>query len=252
GFMGGINLADEYINKRLKHGHWKDTALELHGDAVRSLVYMFLSMWRGITGVDEVCDEYMPPVDYIAPKSSGFVQPYSDSPIDEELVGEMTYLNMINRAGKYIYICTPYLIIDNESVTALTLAAKSGVDVRIITPHIGDKWYVHMVTRAYYPQLIAGGVKIYEYEPGFIHAKTFVSDDQIATVGTINLDYRSLYLHYECGVWMYGTSAIGEMKEDFLKTQEKSIPIDMNSPIIKSKGIKKLVCAVLRVFAPLM
>ena len=159
---------------------------------------------------------------------------------------------MINRADRYIYICTPYLIIDNESVTALILAAKSGIDVRIITPHIGDKWYVHMVTRAYYGQLVSGGVKIYEYTPGFIHAKTFVSDDQMATVGTINLDYRSLYLHFECGVWMYGTPMVMDMKEDFLKTIKVSTPITLDSPILKRSRLKRLLSAIFRVFSPLM
>lgn len=251
GFMGGINLADEYINKVVKHGHWKDSALEIHGEAVKSLSYMFLSMWQGVTGKAEDYDRYLSctkPVE----SAEGFVQPYSDSPLDEELVGEMTYLNMINRADRYIYICTPYLIIDNESVTALILAAKSGVDVRIITPHIADKWYVHIVTRAYYPQLVSNGVKIYEYTPGFIHAKTFVSDDEIATVGTVNLDYRSLYLHFECGMWMFKTPVISDMKKDFLKTLEVCTPVTKDSPIIKTKGIKKLISAVLRMFSPLM
>ncbi len=251
GFMGGINLADEYINKIEKYGHWKDAALEIHGEAVKSLTCMFLSMWQAVTGKKE---DYMRYISKTVPISSaaGYVQPYCDSPLDDNLVGEMTYLNMINRADRYIYINTPYLIIDNESITALTLAAKSGVDVRIITPHVADKWYVHMVTRAYYSQLVNNGVKIYEYTPGFIHAKTFVADDEIATVGTVNLDYRSLYLHFECGIWMFKTPVIKDMKEDFLNTLKVCTPVTKDSPLLKAKGFKKLLRAVLRIFAPLM
>ena len=251
GFMGGINLADEYINKIEKHGHWKDAALEIHGDAVKSLTCMFLSMWQAVTGKKEDYTRYISKTKPVL-QAKGFVQPYCDSPLDDDLVGEMTYLNMINRADKYIYITTPYLIIDNESITALTLAAKSGVDVRIITPHVADKWYVHMVTRAYYSQLVNNGVKIYEYTPGFIHAKTFVADDEIATVGTVNLDYRSLYLHFECGIWMFKTPVIKDMKADFLKTLEVCTPVTKDSPLLQARGIKKLLRAVLRMFAPLM
>ena len=251
GFMGGINLADEYINLYEKHGHWKDAALEIHGDAVKSLTCMFLSMWQSVTGKRENYLKYTSETRPVL-EARGFVQPYCDSPLDDDLVGEMTYLNMINRADKYIYITTPYLIIDNESITALSLAAKSGVDVRIITPHVPDKWYVHMVSRAYYSQLVNNGVKIYEYTPGFIHAKTFVADDEIATVGTVNLDYRSLYLHFECGIWMFKTPVIRDMKADFLKTLEVCMPITPDSPILKVRGFKKLLRAILRMFAPLM
>jgi cardiolipin synthase len=166
-------------------------------------------------------------------------------------VGENVYLNIINRAKRYVWITTPYLIIDNEMMTALCLAAKSGVDVRIITPGVPDKWYVHMVTRAHYAQLVEAGVKIWEYTPGFIHAKSFVCDDSLATVGTINLDYRSLYLHFECGVWMYNTPCITDIRRDFLETLEKCSPIPVSYGADMPLG-QKLLRAFLRLFAPLM
>lgn len=253
GFVGGINLADEYINAIVKHGYWKDSAVKLSGEAVWSLTVMFLQLWCAISGEQENAEDFRADPAQIAEISGeGFVQPYSDAPIDDERVGEMVYLNMISRARRYIYMCSPYLIIDHELVTSMILAAKSGVDVRIITPHIGDKWYVHSVTRAYYAELIRGGVKIYEYEPGFIHSKTFVCDDELATVGTINLDYRSLYLHFECGVWMYRASAVGQVKKDFVDTLGKCIPITLDSKLMKVSLPQRIVRALLRLFAPLM
>lgn len=251
--MGGINLADEYINAKVKHGHWKDAAVMLRGDAVWSLATMFLTMWDSISD-EEISDpeRYRPLPEELPGGFNGIVQPYADSPLDRDLVGEMVYLNIINRAQRYLYICTPYLIVDNETLTALLLAAKSGVDVRIITPHIGDKWYVHLLTRACYPQLVRGGVKIYEYTPGFIHSKTFVSDDEVATVGTINLDYRSLYLHFECGLWMAHSSCISAVRDDFLETLRVCEQVTLDSPFLKLNGFERLLRAVLRIFAPLM
>lgn len=252
GFTGGINLADEYINEFTKFGHWKDTAILLEGDAVWSLTVQFLSNWDYLMGseADYRLFKYAPPVDSLIP-SDGIVQPFADSPIDEEPVGEIVYLNLINKAARYVYITTPYLIIDNEIATALTSAAKGGVDVRIITPHIGDRWYVHAVTRSYYRQLIVGGVKIYEYTPGFIHAKTFAADDTCGVVGTINMDYRSLFLHFECGVWLYQTSSVIAIRDDFLQTQEKSQPVTLEH-LNSVRFTKKIAGSLLRIFAPLM
>lgn len=251
GFTGGINLADEYINEYEKHGHWKDTAVMLKGDAVWSLTVLFLSMWSHVRGVEEDFSRFSPgryQPRAIPPK--GYVQPYGDDPLDGEPVGETVYIDLIYNAKKYIYICTPYLIVDHEMVLALTAAAKSGVDVRIITPHVPDKWYVHAVTRAYYPVLIQAGVKVYEYTPGFIHAKSFVVDGEYATVGTINMDYRSLYLHFECGVWMYKTPCIQQMEEDFMRTLEQSGEVSLDS--YRMTWWKQLGRGILRVFAPLM
>ncbi len=252
GFNGGINLADEYINAYEKYGHWKDTAVMLEGDAVWNLTVMFLSMWDYIQGTTEDYEKYRPRVfQKESVVADGYLQPYMDNPLDSEPMGENVYLNLIYNAKDYIYIMTPYLIIDNEMMTALSTAAKSGIDVRIITPHIPDKKYVHAVTRGYYPSLVENGVKIYEYTPGFIHAKTFVVDDSYGVVGTINLDYRSLYLHFECGTWMYRTECVAQMKKDFLNTMEHCQPIT-KADCRAVKWYRRLLRAVLRIFAPLM
>ncbi|MGV3026040.1 cardiolipin synthase [Clostridium thermobutyricum] len=252
GFTGGINLADEYINEIVRFGHWKDSSIMLKGEAVWNLTVMFLQMWSYESKTKVDYEKFKPQTKnnecFI---DDGYVQPYGDSPLDEEIVGENIYLGIITKAKDYVYINTPYLIIDNELVTALTLAAKSGVDVRIVTPHIEDKWYVHMLTRSYYPQLIESGVKIYEYTPGFIHSKTVVSDDEVATVGSINFDYRSLYLHFECGVWLYKTKSVLQIKEDYLETLKICTPITLEMSKDVS-WLKKIVTAVFRVFAPLM
>ena len=219
GFTGGVNLADEYINVKTIYGHWKDTAIMIKGDAVWSLTNMFLTLWDGINKCDEDFRKYLPDIDVKA--DNGYVIPYTDFPIDNETVGKSVYLNMINRANRYIYIMTPYLILDNTMATSLCDAAKSGIDVRLITPGIADKKLVNLLTKSYYDKLIEAGVKIYEYTPGFVHAKIFVSDDETAVVGTINLDYRSLAHHFENAIWMYKTDIVADIKKDFLDTQEK-------------------------------
>ena len=247
GFTGGANLADEYINAYPKHGHWKDTAVMLRGEGVFSLTVMFLSLWDYERKIKEDFSRFSPTV---TRQGEGFVQPYTDSPADGEYVGETVYENMLGRAKDYVYITSPYLIIDNTMIAALTSAAKSGVDVRIITPGIPDKKTVFLLTRSYYNVLLEAGVKIYEYTPGFVHAKEFVSDDRTAVVGTINLDYRSLCHHYECGVWMCENKAVLEIKEDFLKTltQCREITPELCRKIL---GKRPLLLAILRIFAPL-
>ncbi|HYE83419.1 MAG TPA: cardiolipin synthase [Clostridia bacterium] len=251
-FTGGINLADEYINAYEKYGYWKDSAIIIHGDAVWSLTVMFLSMWNYLRNIDEDFEAFKPSsgdTGHFA--ADGFVQPFADSPLDDEAVSQSVYLNLIGKAEKYVYITTPYLILDNEMTTALCLAAKRGVDVRIITPHIPDKWYVHAVSRSNYEVLLESEVSIYEFTPGFIHSKTFAVDDIFAVVGTINLDYRSLYLHFECGVWMYRTKSVMEVKEDYLHTLEacETITYGCCKSIIWYRKLGRLV---LRLFAPLM
>ena len=250
GFTGGINLADEYINGYEKHGHWKDTAILLKGEAVFSLTTMFLSMWDYL--IKKEGEDYAAYyADSWDENAQGIVQPFADNPLDDEAVGETVYLNLINKAKRYVYITTPYLILSNEMVTAMNTAAKSGVDVRIITPHVPDKWYVHAVSRSYYEMLVEAGVKIYEYTPGFVHAKTFVVDDEYAVVGTINLDYRSLYLHFECAAWMYKASCVTDVRDDFLKTQQMSQEITLEE--CRNISIpRRLGRSVLRVLAPLM
>ena len=252
-FTGGINLADEYINEIEKHGHWKDTAVMIKGEAVRSFTVMFLTMWNYLSG--EKPTDFPSYLQFTESNgktgANGFVIPFTDSPLDDEPVGENVYLNIINNAQKYVYITTPYLVIDNEMQNALTLAAKSGVDVRIITPHVPDKWFVHAVTRAHYRKLTALGVKIYEYVPGFIHAKSFVSDDTTAVVGTINLDYRSFYLHFECAAWLYKTDCISDIKSDFLKTLEECEEITYDDCLSVNVFVRAI-SVILKLFSPLM
>lgn len=252
GFTGGINLADEYINIYPKHGHWKDSGIMLKGEAVWNLTIMFLSTWDYVRNIKEDYYKYLPSVyNDKRIKVKGYVQPYNDNPLDDETVGENVYLNLINNANKYIYITTPYLIIDNEMITALTLIAKSGVDVKIITPGIPDKKIVNELTKSYYEILTESNVKIYEYIPGFVHAKNFIVDDLYATVGTINLDYRSLYLHFECGVWMYNTDTVLDIKKDFEDTLKLCREVTLEE-CKKVSGLRKLFRAILKVFAPLM
>lgn len=251
-FTGGMNLADEYINAYPKYGHWKDAGIMVKGDAAWSFAFMFLHLWNATIPTDSDYESYRPLHHNGLPfASDGFVQPYADMPLDENLVAENIYLNIINKAKNYVFINTPYLIADNEIMTALCLAARNGVDVRIVTPHRPDKWYVHLVTRSYYPQLIKAGVKIYEYQPGFNHSKTFVADDELATVGSANLDFRSLYLHFECGTWMYKSKAVAQLKEDYLDTLKVCIQIQTED-IAAIKWPTRALQGFMRIFAPLM
>jgi len=224
-FTGGMNLADEYINREDRFGHWKDSMIGLKGEAVWSMTVMFLAMWDFNSDGEEAYESYRPralPPEAMVVGEKEFVQPYMDSPLDHEAVGETVYLNLITKAKRYIYITTPYLIISNAVQSALTCVAKTGVDVRIITPHIPDKKTVFQLTRSHYLPLLEAGVRIFEYTPGFMHAKNFAVDDRYGTVGTINLDYRSLFLHFENGVFLYHTPSVLDIKRDFLDTQAKS------------------------------
>ena len=250
-FTGGINLADEYINAIDRFGHWKDSAILIRGDAVWNFTVMFLSAWDSITGEDEDFSRFRPDLTVWELENDGVVQPYDDSPLDDKPVGANVYHNLISKATDYVWITTPYLIIDDDMTSALCVAAQSGVDVRIITPHIPDKKLVFQLTQAHYPILLEHGVRIFEYTPGFIHAKNFVSDDKYATVGTVNMDYRSLYLHFECGVWMAGSSAVGEIKQDFLNTLAVCKEITLSDAREFSRH-RRLVKALLRAFAPLL
>lgn len=251
-FTGGINLADEYINRKERFGYWKDTGILLKGEAVWSFTIMFLQMWSVLSNERVNYEKYRPHGWYVEEfEDDGFVQPYCDTPLDHETVGENVYLNIINRAKKYVYIFTPYLVSDNEVITALCLAAKSGVDVRIVTPGIPDKKMVFMLTQSYYGTLLEAGVRIFEYKPGFLHAKSFVCDDEIATVGTINLDFRSLYLHFECGVWLYRSEAVLQIKEDALAIFRECREVTLEE--CRGKKLpRRLAESVLRLFAPLL
>lgn len=250
-FTGGINLADEYMNVVEKFGYWKDTAVMLKGDAARSYTLMFLQMWnvseRTIGNFDRYLDVNIP----IQPASSGYVLGYGDDPFGQERIGESVYLHIINTANRYLHIVTPYLVIDNVMMSSLKFAAKRGVDVKIIMPGIPDKAYAYCLARTYYKELIEAGVEIYEYEPGFTHAKMFISDDEQATVGTINLDYRSLFLHFENGCFIYKNKVITEIEEDYQQMLSESRKVSLmecrNRPLYY-KACGKL----LRLLAPLM
>lgn len=244
-----MNLADEYINRKVLHGHWKDTAVRVTGEAVRGFTLMFLQMWA----VEEPAEEdFSPYLDASGPaEGEGWVMPYGDSPFDRENVGEMVYMDILNRAVKYVHITTPYLIIDQEMITALTFAAKRGVDVKLIVPSRPDKRAVFAVTKSYYQELIEGGVEIYEYTPGFIHAKMFVSDGDTAVVGSINLDYRSLYLHFECAAMMYGVKAVGDIERDFQATLAQCRRMTVED-CRRDKLGRRMLGWILRPLAPLM
>lgn len=252
-FTGGINIADEYINRRIRFGHWKDTAVMLKGEAVWSFTILFLEMWEPeLKSENDYYEKFSPHAYYSEPfKSDGYIMPYGDSPFDNERAGKTVYLDIINKAKKYVYICTPYLIPDHEMLYSLKFAAKSGVSVKIITPGIPDKWYTHAIAQSYYKELISEGVEIYEYEKGFIHAKSFVSDDTTAVVGTINLDYRSLYLHFECAVYMYGSTVVDDVKQDFEETLKSCRKIDMEY-CDSIKPFKRFITGFLRMLGPLL
>ena len=253
GFTGGINLSDEYINRTSRLGHWKDTAIALRGDAVRSLTLMFLQMWdvSSVHFTPEVYSKYLDVPQPAHEKEAGYVIPYGDSPLDRDLVGEMVYMDIINRANRYVHIMTPYLIIDNEMITALTYAARRGVEVQLILPHVPDKEIAFSLAHTYYRRLLENGVQIYEYEPGFIHAKVFVSDNCKATVGTINLDYRSLYHHFECGTYLYASPEVPKIEQDFHQTLAKCVRAD--AELLKNDPfMRKLIGPGMRIIAPLL
>ncbi|MBP3886224.1 MAG: cardiolipin synthase [Cellulosilyticum sp.] len=266
-FNGGINLADEYINRIKVFGHWKDTGIMLQGPAVDNFTLMFLEMWN----IDEKQeDDYrkwinkghrqllnhdlksIKEVEEIRTVDTpGYIIPYGDDPLDGEHVGKLVYMDILNHAKDYVHIMTPYLILDGEMETALIFAAKRGVDVKLILPHIPDKKYAFALAKTHYKALLRGGVEIYEYTPGFVHAKTFVSDNQKAVVGTINLDYRSLYHHFECATYLYDVPAIQDIKQDIQETLKVCQQIKLED--LKQEKLSMVIMGkVLKVLAPLM
>ncbi len=248
GYTGGINIADEYINRKIRFGHWKDTSVRLEGNAVVSMTTMFFQQW-GFTTKEYIDIEKFTPRKSV--ESDGFIQPFGDSPLDNYNIAENAYIQMINHATKYLWLTTPYLILDTQMITALTMASESGVDVRIITPSVPDKWYVHAVSRSHYGQLIRSGVRIYEYTPGFIHAKMFVSDDRAAIVGTTNMDYRSFYLHFECGVAFFDSSVVHEVRNDIMKVMDVSREITEQA-VDQTPLPTRFLRNVLKLFSPIM
>ncbi len=271
GFTGGYNIANEYFGITHPFGEWKDTGIKIEGEAVRSLTLAFLENWnaaynkKSIGHQDLVMEnlsinerlqlsekdkaKYLPEISYSKTESTGLVQPYADSPMDDEQVGEEVYISIINNAKEYCWFITPYLIITDEMIHALGLAAKRGVDVRVITPGVPDKKIVYTVTRSYYNTLTRNGVRIYEWSPGFCHCKMCVSDDIVATCGTINLDYRSLYHHFENGCIYMDCKAVLETKSDFEQIIAKAT--EVTEKYIGLGGLLRIGQMILRLFAAL-
>lgn len=249
-FTGGVNIADEYVNLEKPYGHWKDTAVKLTGDAAYSFAVIFLQMWQ-IGDRNRINPEDYRPKWQFEAQTQGYVMPYADAPNDDYQVGEFVYMDIITKATKYIHITTPYLILDSAMQSALVNAARSGVDVKIIIPSVADHWYAYYVALDFAKELIKKGVEVYEYTPGFIHAKNFSSDDEVAVVGSINLDYRSLYLHFECGAWMLGSPAVAAVEKDFQKTLKQCKKLTVEQ-LEKRPVYQRFISACLRFFAPLM
>lgn len=247
---GGYNMADEYINKIHRFGTWKDSGVRLEGDGAWSFTVMFLQMWNSFRYSEGSYSNYKLDVDF-SYIEDGYVQPYKTSPLSGENVGESLYIQMINDAQDYIYIFTPYLIVCNELMLALKLAAKRGVDVRIVTPAIPDKKYIYKMTQFSYKELLLAGVRIYQYTPGFIHSKTLLMDGKLASVGSINMDNRSFYHHFECGTLIYKSEAIEDIKKDMMTTFEESEEIDL--PWCRQNISRvTIIGALLRLFSPLL
>lgn len=250
GFTGGVNIADEYINRVVKFGHWKDVGLRLQGEAVNELTRLFLIDY-GLND-QKAKDTFSEYYSFEQIAQEGYCIPFGDGPkpIFGRQVAKTAILNMLNQAKRYVYITTPYLIIDSELVQALENAAMRGIDVRIVTPHVPDKKLVFAMTRSHYGRLLKAGVKIYEYESGFVHAKTYLSDDETAIVGTINMDYRSLVHHFENGVWIYKNKVLQDVKRDFIDMQEKSVKFELH--MIKENLFQRFVRALIKIFSPLL
>ena len=254
GFTGGYNLADEYFNITHPYGEWKDTGLKLTGDAVKTLTMLFLSMWNSIKKTDEPQDDYIKYIKasdygYKAVNNNQYVVPYADSPLNNNRVAENVYLNIIKGAKHYLYITTPYLLITEEMSRELAMAAMRGVDVRIVTPGIPDKKLTYSLTRSYYADLVRYGVRIYEYTPGFIHAKQWVSDGEVSVVGTINMDFRSLYLHFENAAYVYGRETAADILNDFYNIFRRSE--EVTDKYINKPRILRFGQCILRLVAPL-
>ena len=246
-FNGGVNLADEYINEKPKFGHWKDTAVMLKGEAVQNFTLMFLQNWA----IDEKNTDFSNYLSSPAREANGFVMPYGDNPLDSHRVGQRVYLDILNRARSSISIMTPYLILDGETENALKYAASRGVTLRLILPGIPDKKIPYALAKTHYKALLEAGVEIYEYTPGFVHAKVFLADDREAVVGTVNLDYRSLYHHFECATWMWGTDCLRHIREDFEQTLSKCRRITAET-LKQEKRSLRLIGYLFKLFAPLM
>jgi len=247
-YTGGINLADEYIGKKIRFGCWKDNAIKICGEATNRYTLLFLEMWNINTKQIEDFRKYITSNDI---KEDGYIIPYGDNPFDREYLAKNIVLDIVNGAKEYIHIMTPYLILDDELITSLTLASKKGIEVIIIMPHIPDKMYAYLLARTYYEELIETGIKIYEFTAGFVHAKTIISDDIKLSIGSVNLDYRSLYLNFECGAYIYSNKVIKKAEKDFQSTLKKCQLVTLKN--CKELNILcKVIGKILRLIAPLM
>ena len=250
GFTGGVNLADEYINHVEKYGRWKDAAVMLEGEGVRTMTALFLQMWS-IQREPEFAQFLTRPIPET--QANGFVIPYGDCPLDGERVGEMVYIDLLNRARHSVHIITPYLILDGELETALRFSAERGVDVHLILPGKPDKWFAYALAKTHYLPLLSSGVKISEWVPGFTHAKVMIMDGQEAVVGTINLDYRSLYHHFENAVWMRGVDCLPRIEADFQDTLAQCRTVEpTRQSVWQGKKLLHLVGMMLKFIAPLI
>ena len=247
-YTGGINIGDEYINYKERFGYWKDSVVRIEGEVTWNFTVAFLSMWKSIRKLSKPVLSYKPK--YGKTNNDGYVSLYCSNPLKKESVGENVYLNMINQSKKSIYILTPYLIIDNNLIKAFILAKKRGVDIKIVTPGVPDKKIVYDVTRSYYKNLLENGIEIYEYSSGFLHSKVFLVDDKISTVGTINLDYRSLDMHFECSSFIYKSKVIKDIKNDIDTILSVSRKITIENT--KTNFIKRLYLGFLRIFSTMM
>ena len=248
GFTGGVNLADEYINRLVRFGYWKDSGVRLEGPGAGALANIFLTFWKAQYPDEDIDIDRDLPAAAPVPTDC-LVQPFADSPVGREAVAKNVYLELINQAQRRLQICTPYLILDNDLLACLRLAAKRGVDVRIYTPGVPDKPTIYQLTRSYFPHLLRAGVRIFSYTPGFLHAKTWLVDDRIAAVGTVNLDYRSLYLHFENSVLIYGGAVLDDVRRDLAEIEKESAEVKLAD--CRTGFFGTMYSAVLRLVAPL-
>lgn len=247
-FSGGINLADEYINEYERFGHWKDIGFKTTGPVVQSYTYMFIEFWNAFSK-DKITGKTIPKFDNKIDKSDGYIQTFYDSPTNPDAISNDLYIDLLSQATEYAWFFTPYLMLGDNLKESFVRAAKRGVDVRIYMPGIPDKKVVFRLSRSYYKQLLEAGVKIYEYTPGFLHAKAVLVDDEIGTVGSVNLDFRSFFLHFECNTLFYKVPALLDLKADMIETQNKCIQIKLTNS--KFKLISSIINGILRIFAPL-
>lgn len=249
GYTGGINIGDEYINLTHRLGHWKDCGVRIEGEAIKSLISIFFTLWN-MNKKNVNYESYINEIEQTN-KEQGYIIPFSDNPHNKINPMQNSYINIINNAQKYVYIMTPYLILDSETEQALINTSLSGINIKIITPSIPDKKLVNACTKSFYGKLLEAGIEIYEYKPGFIHSKVILSDDEVSIVGTANFDFRSFYLNYECGIWMYNTKEELNIKQDFEETLKQCEQIELK--VWKKRKLDiRIIEALLRLISPLL